>query len=189
MDLPTGRPGQITALGLTFLAAAALVLGIVQPLFDLHAERAEALTRRLALAERMESLAATLPDLEREAARVTTGAPQAALLDGDSDATASALLQERLQAMLVQAGVRLSSAETLPGEDAVPYRRIRLRVAFNASWPGFIGLLRMLHTASPALLVDDLQIQPALHRISTAPGMFDISCVIFAHRAAGKPTP
>lgn len=189
MDLPTGRPGQAAALGLTLLAAAAILLGVVGPLADLHAGRAEDLARRAALAARMEALAATLPGLERDAARPAAGAPEAALLEGDSDATASALLQERLQAMLGEAGVRLGSAETLPGEDAAPYRRIRLRVTFNASWPGFIALLRALHTAAPALLVDDLQIQPALHRISTAPGMFDITCVIFAHRAAGKPAP
>jgi len=32
--------------------------------------------------------------------------------------------------------------------------------------------------------VDDLQVRPALHRISTAPGSFDVTCAIFAFRSA-----
>ena len=129
-------------------------------------------------------MAASLPELERQAAAVAaSSAGEQALLDGDSDAKASASLQERLQTMASRAGARLSSVETLPGEEAGPYRRIRLRVAFNATWPGLVALLKEIHTASPALLVDELQMQPALHRISTTPGMFDVSCAIFAYRA------
>jgi hypothetical protein len=134
----------------------------------------------------MELLVAALPGLRQQADAVArpgsgTGAPS--LLDADSDPMASASLQERLQSMFIRAGVALNSVETLPGEDTGGYRRIRLRVSFNATWPVLMALLRDVELAAPALLVDDLQVQPALHRISTAPGSFDIGCTIFAFRA------
>jgi general secretion pathway protein M len=184
-SLPTGRAGQLLALGLTMLVLAVFWLGVVAPLIEWHGERAEALAQQGALAMRMEGLAAALPNLQEQAKAVAaSGVGEAALLDGDSDTTASASLQERLQAMFMQKGVQLRSVETLPGDDAGAYRRIGLRVAFDASWPVLVDLLKDLHLATPALLVDDLQVRPALHRISTAPGSFDVTCAIFAFRSA-----
>jgi len=182
-SLPTGRVGQLLALGLTLLAPMMLGFGIDAPLLDWHGERANALTHRAAFLQRMQALAAALPELQEQATAVAIKAGDAILLGGDSDSIASASLQERLQALFMQAGVQLNSIEALPGEEAGAYRRIRLRVSFNASWSVLLGLLREMHVATPALLVDELQVQPALHRISTAPGTFDVSCEIFAFRS------
>jgi len=182
-SLPTGRMGQLLALGLTLLAPVVFGLGVVVPLFDWHGERANALTHQAAFLQRMQALAAALPDLQEQATAVAAKAGDAILLGGDSDSVASASLQERLQALFVHAGAQLNSVEALPGEEAGAYRRIRLRVSFNASWSVLLGLLKDMHLATPALLVDELQLQPALHRISTAPGTFDITCEIFAFRS------
>ncbi len=184
-SLPTGRTGRLLALGLTSLALAVLWLGIVMPLIDWHSDRAEALAHQEVLTQRMEALAAALPSLQEQAKAVEAGgAGEAALLDGDNDSMASASLQERLQGMFMQAGVQLNSVETLPGDDAGAYRRIGLRISFNASWPVLMTVLKEMHVATPSLLVDELQLTPALHRISTAPGSFDVACAIFAFRAA-----
>ena len=184
-SLPKGRTGQLLALGLTLLAFALLWLGIVMPLIDWHTERAAALAHQEMLTQRMEALAAAMPSLQEQAkAEAAGGAGEAALLDGDNDSMASASLQERLQAMFMQAGVQLNSVETLPGDDAGAYRRIGLRISFNASWPVLMTLLKEMHVATPSLLVDELQVTPALHRISTAPGSFDVACAIFAFRSA-----
>jgi general secretion pathway protein M len=183
-SLPTGRAGQLLALGLTSLVLAVFWLGVVAPLIEWHGERAEALAQQEALTQRMEALAAALPSLQEQVKVVAaSGAGEAALLQGDSDTTASASLQERLQAMFMQKGVQLHSVETLPGDDAGAYRRIGLRVSFDATWPVMMDLLKDLHVATPALLVDDLQVKPALHRISTIPGGFDVTCAIFAFRS------
>ena len=182
ISLPTGRTGQSLALGLPILALAGLWLGVAMPLIEWHGDRTAALIRLSALADRMEALAAAVPAL-REQAEASGGTGEPALLDGDSDSTASASLQERLQAMFLQAGVQLNSVETVPGEEAGTFRRIRLRVSFNASWPVLVVLLKDLQLATPMLLVDELQVQPALHRISTAPGTFDVSCSVFAFRS------
>jgi general secretion pathway protein M len=184
-SLPTGRAGQLLALGLTLLVLAVLWLGVVAPLIEWHGERAEALAQQAARTVRMEALAAALSNLQEQTKAVAaSGAGEAALLEGDSDTTASASLQERLQAMFMQKGVQLHSVETLAGEEAGAYRRIGLRVAFDTSWPVLMDLLKDLHLATPALLVDDLQARPALHRISTIPGSLDVTCAIYAFRSA-----
>jgi hypothetical protein len=190
-SLPTGPMGRALALGLNSLLGAALWLGVIMPLIEWHDQRADTLGQMSALERRLDDLAASLPALKQQATALAEGeAGQPGLLEGSSDSMASASLQELLQAMFMRAGVQLNSVETLPGEEAGAYRRIRLRVSFNASWPILAGLLRDVHLATPALLVDELQVQPALHRISTAPGTFDVTCAIFAFRSgtSGVPT-
>jgi hypothetical protein len=183
-NLPTGRTGQALALGLPVVAAAALWFGIAMPLIDWHADRDAGLARRIMLADRMGVLVGALPMLREQAASAAAdGSSGPGLLDGDSDSMASASLQERLQALFLQAGVQLNSVETVPGEQDGGFRRIRLRITFSASWPVLLGLLKDIHVATPVLLVDELQVQPALHRISTAPGTYDVACSIFAFRS------
>jgi hypothetical protein len=182
--LPTGRNGQFLALGLTILVLAVFWLGVVMPVIDWHGERADALVQKAALVQRMEALVATRASLQEQAKAVAAGgAGETALLEGDSESVAGATLQELLQAMFMQAGVQLNSVETLPGDETGAYRRIRLRVSFNASWPVLMSLLKEFEVARPALLIDELSVQPALHRISTAPGTFDVTCAIFGFRA------
>jgi hypothetical protein len=184
LNLPTGRSGQLTALALPAVALAALWLGVAMPLIEWHEDRDAALAQRFALADHMEALAAEVPRLREQAAAVaSSGTAAPALLEGDNDSVASASLQERLQAMFLQAGVQLNSVETVPGEDAGTFRRIRLRISFNASWPVLVALLKEMHVATPLLLVDELQVQLALHRISTAPGSYDVTCSVFAFRS------
>jgi hypothetical protein len=184
LTLPTGRNGQLTALALPVLALATLWLGVAMPLIEWHDDRDAALVRRMMLVDRMEALVAEVPRLREQVAAVAgSETAEPALLEGDNDSTASASLQERLQAMFLQAGVQLNSVETVPGEDAGTFRRIRLRISFNASWPVLVALLKDLHVATPMLLVDELQVQLALHRMSTAPGTYDVSCSVFAFRS------
>ena len=57
--------------------------------------------------------------------------------------------------------------------------------SFNASWPVLMALLKDFEVARPSLLIDELSVQPALHRISTAPGTFDVACSVFGFRSAG----
>jgi hypothetical protein len=182
--MPTGRAGRLLALGLTLAVPAAMWFGAAAPLLQWHEDRAEALAQREALAEHMLALKAALPALRQQAAAIAaSGAGEPALLEGESDPVASAFLQERLQAMFLKAGVQLNSIETQPSEDAGTFRRVRLQVTFNATWPVLMGLLQDIRLAAPALLVDELHVQPALHRISTAPGTFDVSCAVFAFRS------
>lgn len=182
-SLPSGRMGQLLAVAMTAVLPAVVIAGIAMPLVEWYGERAAALARQATLARRMEALAAALPALRQQEAAGSGLAGEPMLLDGDSDPTAGAALQVRLETMFTQAGLRLNSVETLPGEAAGAYRRIRLRIAFHAPWPALLGVLRDMHVATPALLVDDLQVQLALHRIGTVPGSFDVSCTVFSFRS------
>ena len=132
----------------------------------------------------MVELAAALPGLQQQiAAAASRGPGPQSLLEGDTDSLAGALLQDRLQGMFMQAGVQLNSVETLPGDETGPYRRINLRIAFDASWPVLLALLKEIQAAVPILLLDDLQVEPAMQRISAAPGTFAVSFTIFAFRS------
>ncbi len=183
-SLPTGLTGQLSAMGLAVLGLAALWLGIASPLIAWHGERAEALAVRVELARRMAALVAAVPTLQQQVAEVAAGGVgNSALLEGDSDSTASASLQERLQVMFMQSGVPLNSVETVPGEAAGAYRRIRLRVSFNAAWPALMVLLREMHVATPVLLLDELQVQSVRHLIPPEQITFDVSCSVFGFRS------
>lgn len=185
LDLPTGRRGQLLAIGLTIAVLGGAWAGIAAPLLDWYTLRAEQVQARRAIARRMAELAETLPVLRDEARQVAAPDRPAAgaVLDGASDAVAAATLQGRLQDMAARAGAPLSSAEALPGEAAAGWRRIGLRVAVNAPWPAVVRLLQAIGTATPRLLVDDLQLRapPLLLRSGARP--VDASFVVLGFRA------
>ncbi|WP_431267065.1 type II secretion system protein GspM [Dankookia sp. P2] len=185
LDLPTGRRGQLLAVGLTLAVLGGAWAGIAAPLLDWYTLRAEQVQARRAVARRMAELAETLPALRDQARRVAApGRPaEGAVLDGSSDALAAAALQGRLQEMAAQAGAPLSSAEALPGEAAGAWRRIGVRVAVNAPWPAVVRLLQAIGTATPRMLVDDLQLRapPLLLRTGARP--VDASFTVLGFRA------
>ena len=185
LDLPTGRRGRLLALGLTVAVLGALWLGVAAPLIEWHALRAEQVQARRALARRMAEIAETLPEL-RDQARLAAASGRAsgeATLDGASDAIAAATLQGRLQEMAARAGAPLTSAEALPGEAAGAWRRVGVRVAVSAPWPAVVRLLQTVNTASPRMLVDDMQLRapPLLLRTGARP--MDAGFTVFAFRA------
>ncbi len=161
LALPTGPRGRVLALGLLVIAAMAIWLAVAAPLLDWYAVRADRLVQRQTLAARMDAITAALPRLRREAESAAAGPALNTVLEGSSDAVAGAALQGKLEALAAEAGTALSSAELLPVEPAGAYRRVRLRLVVNSPWPAFIQLLQAIDQASPRMLVDDLQLQPA----------------------------
>jgi len=181
--LPTGTRGQVLAVAITVVLLAALWLGVAAPLLSWHGERADRLRQRQALAERMEMLAARLPELRREAANVASGPPPQTLLEGASDAVSGAQLQERLQTMAATAGAPINSAETLPAENRGAYRRIGLRLAVNAPYAALIRLLQSVEEATPRMLIDDVQVQSAPIVLDRSAPTLDASFSVYAFRA------
>lgn len=182
--LPTGRTGQALAILLLLLALGAAWVAVAQPMLAWHADRADALERRAALAQRMARIAASLPALQREAAEAArTGPPPVAVLSGGSDAVAGAALQQRIQDMAGQAGAVLASTEALPAEQQGAYRRIAVRVAVAAPWPVLVRLLASIDAAAPQMLADDLQLHGQRGFIRDAAAPLDASLVIMGFRA------
>ncbi|MBV9537887.1 MAG: hypothetical protein JOY70_03020 [Acidisphaera sp.] len=133
-----------------------LWIGVAAPLVSWYGERARALADRRMLALRMQVVADELPELQHRAEAAVSNAPT--VLDGATDAIASAHLQELVQAMAGQAGAVISSMETLPVENGGGYHRLALRVTLDATWPRLTALLQATQTAAPQLLISDLHV-------------------------------
>ena len=189
-SLPTGLRGRILAVALTGVVAAALWLVVAAPLISWHADRAEWLTSRRALALRMQQLADGLPALRRQAAALRSG-PGASFVGGGNDAIAAAKLQDVVQKMADAAGVTLSSIAILAPEPAGAFRRIGLRVSIGyARWSAVISLLQAIEQATPPLMVDELELHslPARERNAGPSIGATFSVLGFAGRAAATAT-
>ena len=185
LALPDGPRGRALALGLTAIVLAAVWLAVGQPLLGAYADRTDETQRRAMLAARMADVAASLSELQREAAAQSTDAtPASATLEGASDALAGAGLQSLVEAMSNSAGGHLTSTEALPAEQVGAYRRVALRVTVDAPWRVLIKLVQAIERATPRMFVDDLQIhaQPAAEKTREPP--LDITFTVLAFRAA-----
>jgi hypothetical protein len=152
--LPSGRAGQMLALGVLGVALLALWLGAGAPLRDWYADRAERLDQQRLLVAHMTEVAAALPELTGQA-----GAGALAVRIDETDALIAAGLQQRLMHLAAEAGTEIASAETLPPEQTAGLKRIRLRVAMRAPLPQLLKLLRAIETDTPPLLIDDLDLR------------------------------
>lgn len=158
--LPSGRRGQMLAIGMTVILAASLWIAIVSPLMAWYEARSATLADRQLLAERMKAIAATVPPLLRQAAMTRSAAPSGRdiALKAPSDAVAAAQLQQHMQDLAQASGITFSSIETLPVEQQGGYRRISLRVTCSAPWSAFIGLLQTIEDSTPRMLIDGLDL-------------------------------
>jgi general secretion pathway protein M len=189
LDLPNGPRGRMLALGLTALTLLLLWFGIIGPALAWYSGRAERLDQQSMLARHMAALAATLPQLEHQAAALpTTSANPDALLPGETDAVAAAALQERMQDMASRAGASLSSVEMLPVTQLGQFRRIGLRVALQAELANVVHLLQSVEAAKPRMLVDELDLQRHLLLMRPNAPSLDAKFVVYAFRAGGAPS-
>lgn len=183
--LPTGRRGQIVALGVTVLMAMVVWLGVLQPLLTWHDNLTQAADNREAVLQRMTALVETLPELRRQAEAEAEAPTTASLLAGASDALAGAALQTRVRELAAQSDASLTSTETLPAEAAGGFRRIAVRISTSVVWPVLVRLLDGLSQASPRMLVDDVQLRAGVAAVggdATVP--LTVTLTVFAFRAA-----
>ncbi|HEX4506733.1 MAG TPA: type II secretion system protein GspM [Alphaproteobacteria bacterium] len=157
--LPTGRRGQITALGAALVAVMAVWLIIVSPLIDFYSDRADRLEKQQAVVTRMERLVSQRSELREEAAGLGDESPaKGNLLDGSSIPVATAALQGMVQDIAGTSGATLASVESLPGETGNGYRRVGVKLSLSASWPVLIHFLQALQESDTPMAIDDLQI-------------------------------
>lgn len=183
--LTTGLPGRALALALAGLALLLAWLGLVAPLLDWHAQREDALEHKQQMAQRMEALAASLPEWRRlQADAAARGPARPALLEGTSDAVAAASLQGLVQEMASRAGLGVNSMEILSAEPRGPYRRIAVRVVAEGQWPVLLEIWRTIGAASPRMLVDDLHLRGPDARSRTDTPLIAASFTVLAFRPA-----
>ncbi|CAH2601843.1 protein of unknown function [Rhodovastum atsumiense] len=186
--LPTGPRGRVLSLALALLTLVLLWAGAVAPLCDWYGDRQETLRRQQAIARRMAALVQGLPALQAaaEAARADAVARRESLLDGTTDAVAAATLQQRLDDMAGQTGLRIVSAEVMPPETAGPHRAITLRVTITATMPGLAQLLQAIALADTPLRVDNLQMRGPPLSTRDAEWPIDVTFSVTGYRA-GRP--
>jgi general secretion pathway protein M len=183
MVLPTGRRGQLLALGITIFVLACIWIGAVAPVLNWFDDRAETLRRERAIARRMEALAQTFPTLRRQAEAAGAQDRQGrGVLPGTSDALAAAALQQKLDEMASAAGVRIGSQEILPSSAAGEFRTVGVRVTTNAPWKALVALLLSMARAETPMVVDELSLRgpPATSPETTLP--VDASFTVTAFR-------
>ncbi len=196
--LPTGRRGQMVALGVTLIAILALWLLIVSPIAGFYFDRSNELTERRRIEQHMEQLVAERQALVEQAANLGDAAPVHNLLDGSSIPVATAALQGIVQEVATAAGTTLTSVESLPGENGNGYRRVSIKLAVTTSWPVLIHFLEALQQSDTPMAIDDLQIhgstQGGQGNQSAPTGaadkqLFDAAFTIHAPASADAPPP
>lgn len=182
---PTGVPGQLLALAIAAIGLACVWLAVIQPVWDWYDERAEVLRRQQALARRMGALVETLPMLRQQvaaAADSANGATPVVLLTGATDALAAAMLQQRIEAMAGQTGVRVGTQEILPGQPDAEFRAIAVRLTVTAPYPALVGLLLALARSDLPMVTDEIQIRAPIGRDANQP--VEAGLTVMSWRAA-----
>jgi general secretion pathway protein M len=157
--LPTGRRGQIVALGVALITVMALWLIVISPLIGFYSDRADRLEKQQSVLTRMEGLVAQRQELMEQAANLgDTGPAKGNLLDGSSIPVATAALQGMVQDIASTSGATLASVESLPGETGNGYRRVGVKLSLSASWPVLTHFLEALQESDTPMAIDDLQI-------------------------------
>jgi hypothetical protein len=157
-SLPEGPAGQVLAIAILGAIAAGFYLLIVAPALDFYAGRTERLQQRTALAERYQRLAAELPSLQAADRQWRDESGGELLLEGQSDAVASAALQAEMKSLVEEAGAKLSSAEVLTAQEEGRFRRVGLRVVFSGDFKLVTTVFRGMETARPKLYVGDFDL-------------------------------
>jgi general secretion pathway protein M len=198
LAMPTGGRGQLLALGMALLAAVAIWLGAITPLLGWYGDRAEVLRRQRAIAHRMASLVETLPALRRQAAAADGAAPRsgganadasAALLTGANDPVAAASLQQRIEELATQAGVRVGSEEILPGQAEGDLRAIAVRLTLTAPFRSLVALLLALSRSETPMVVDELLLRGPPGKPGDDDLPVDVSMTVTAYRSPKADTP
>ena len=164
LGLPSGVRGQVLALGLTVLAAAAVWAGIVDPIREWYDDRTELLRRQGAKARRMAALIETLPTLRHDAEQAARGTDTAAgtpamLLSGATDSLAAAALQQRLDEFATASGSRIVSEEILPARPEGDLRAIQVRLTVTAPWRSLADLLLALARSEVPMAAEEIQLR------------------------------
>ena len=171
-----------------------LWLGAVSPAIDYYQDRAERLRQRQTLSLRMRALVETLPALKREAeeaAKPGDADAPTALLTGNTDALAAAILQQRIDELAKTAGARIGSEEILPARKDGDVRAIGVRLTLTAPFKSMVGLLLALARSETPMVSDDIQIRgPVGQDRNLDPDIqIDASLTVTSWRSAKGDTP
>lgn len=189
-NLPTGTAGRALALSILGVLAGLCYLAIVSPLVDLYRRGETTLADRQLLIPKIEQVKAETPALRARLAELRAmGTTREAVLDGASDALASANLQSRIEQLAAANGVPITSTEAIPAVDRGPYRRIGLRLTVSGEYEAVVKLLAALEETQPPLVISNLQMHGLFRAIEVRTNhALDTRFEVYGLRANGAAT-
>lgn len=170
---------------LLLAAAVGVYLIIAVPLLDLYAEHESLIASRRMLLSKVNAAAGELPMLKTRVAELRDAVDSHKFtLEGASDAIASADLEGHVERFARGTGLKIGSTEVLPPQAQGDYRRIGLRLLINGSYESLMKLLVAIETATPPLVVDDLEIRSLVRRLGApSASVFDASLEVYGFSA------
>ena len=161
---------------------------IVAPVLDLYAQREAMLDNRQVLAPHLNAAVEQLPALRARLAEARAAASTHNItLDGASDAIASASLQSRIEELAASAGVTIGSTQGVTTENRGSYRWIGLHFVIGGEYEAIIKLLSAIESATPPLVLGNLQLHNAPRARAEAMGVrLDAGFEVYALRGTGS---
>ena len=149
------------ALGLLIIVMLVVVLIIIAPVVSKKMELDEAknsLVFKLQQYERIlaekETVIASIANLKQEHEK------QGYFNSQETDALASAEMQEFIKKAIVDAGGQLSSTQALPVSNKDNFSRITVRVRMTGNSEVLRAVLYKIETATPLIIIDQIDIRP-----------------------------
>jgi len=149
------------AVGLLVFVVAALILVVVMPLLSAgmqyHEEKNDLLfrlQRQQNIAGRETSVAENLETIKQQFDE------QGYFSTSNTEALASAELQNLVKTAVTEAGGQLTSTQGLPGKLEDGFFRVAVKVRMTANIETLSSVLHSIETSVPVLIVDQLDISP-----------------------------
>jgi len=149
------------AVGLLLVLVLVLGLALIMPVINKNkqlAQEQESLSFRLRQYQKIlaqkEAIAESMATIEEQQANQTYFNSQ------DTDALASAEMQETIKKAIEEAGGQLSSTQTTPVATHNGFSRITVRVRMTGDSEALRSVLYKLETATPLIVIDQLDIRP-----------------------------
>ncbi len=149
------------AVGLLLFVLLVFLLAVLMPLvsmgLDYHSEKNDLLfrlQRHQKIAARKESVAQSLETIKQQFQE------QGYFSNRDTEALASADLQNIVKTAVADAGGQLTSTQGLPGKVENGFNRIAVRVRMTGTIETLRAVLHSISTTVPILIVDQLDINP-----------------------------
>jgi general secretion pathway protein M len=190
MNLPTGRRGQLAAVGILVVLLILLVEFVMLPLQATYREKQAEIADMQRAVTRYRQLIAQTPQLQALRARDDRAQPLApVLLGGSNAALAGAELQQRLQTLATTYQVRILSLRVRPAEQDGSFERVSVDARMQGELPGLRNLLFDIEQGEPYLFFDTLSVRTRpQRRRGAAPSGLEARLVVSGLRASANPS-
>ncbi len=176
-------PSRLAALGLLLLALIAAGFGLGVPLVHQYRTSVAQIEESLQFLQLNRRIARREVALRQAIGRLKESrALDGLLLPAGSDGGAVAILQDKVQGIITQAGARLTSTQALPVEPGQGHRRIGLRLQFAADIEALRQILHGLESGRPALVLDNLFVRGRTARAVGVVNPLDVRVDVFAFK-------